>query len=939
MPLLRPAIAAALLVCALAAASAEAVCELQTSGDWGPASVFTGATSCAALDGSEEIRIPAGVAVRIVDDLVLGALPGQQLRVSSGGTLRARGAERSGGPGPLTVAFTPKGLFCERGSECVFEGVYRQVGVPSPSPRASLVEAGWLPAGDVVPCPGWDDSARRWVPDCAGLLAASGDPADLPGSAFEVGFVYSPGAAIAPPFLAASLEAMQPGDVLCFTDPDPATPAAPVDDGFCYEITFARGDFGGAGVLVFDVRQTNPNRPRNTSYPFSLREVREGGLLAGATKGSRIAVTSPGVLGGGRASERVGMWLRFASPSGAPRPESYKIARTWDAPAAGVAPVDCPGGPGSCDVLEIYDPRGFQSAPREGDALWVDYGHAPGEAFFVMAPLLLTEADGLQEPSKDASFVLQGETSVGAVLVEDTASFRLFGADVNRFEDVWLRDVVSGGGNGVALSIFDVEGALLRRVSLTGGNGGPSGVDRMHSVGLGPFAASLTFRNLAIRHHGDDGLTHSSSAQLDVERYRLEWATPGAVSCNLIGQNNPAGVLSGAGRDLLCLDCNRGGPVVRTQPALDFDIQGLARWGSAEGFDSENGPGLLVEELLQVGGGGSLPSRVDGFVVALENGAAALSGPRHREIRSGIVRDTKVTGRAVLGPMDAGSVDNVALFDVDTIRSCAGECAVLRLSGAPSLGMRVSDVSVAVSPDRATRFDAGAEAVATGGSFRVDGLLVSGMSRSTGAGRGVSGAAAGMALVFGATAFGPFLYDNRVDAQSPGSLPPSAVLGVDPGFVNPAARRFDTAPGSAADLAGSGIRRGPEAPGGGSYRWMHAITRTQPEVMGDPCSDGRDNDGDGLADFPADPGCRSATSREDPECQDGVDNDPGQDTRVDWDGGASAGVPAALQTLPDPECTGRPWKSLEAKVGCGLGFELMLVAPLLARLGRRARRV
>jgi hypothetical protein len=164
------------------------------------------------------------------------------------------------------------------------------------------------------------------------------------------------------------------------------------------------------------------------------------------------------------------------------------------------------------------------------------------------------------------------------------------------------------------------------------------------------------------------------------------------------------------------------------------------------------------------------------------------------------------------------------------------------------------------------------------------------------------------------------------------------VLGVAPGFVNPAARRFDTAAGSPADLARSGIRRGSEAPGAGSYRWIHAITRSQPEVMADPCSDGRDNEGDGLADFPADPGCASATSREDPECQDGVDNDPGQDTRIDWDGGASAGVLPALQTLPDPECTGRPWKNLEARVGCGLGFELVGLAPLFALLRRRARR-
>jgi cysteine-rich repeat protein len=40
------------------------------------------------------------------------------------------------------------------------------------------------------------------------------------------------------------------------------------------------------------------------------------------------------------------------------------------------------------------------------------------------------------------------------------------------------------------------------------------------------------------------------------------------------------------------------------------------------------------------------------------------------------------------------------------------------------------------------------------------------------------------------------------------------------------------------------------------------------------CDDGFDNDGDGLADFPADPGCQFATSGlENPACDDGIDND------------------------------------------------------------------
>jgi uncharacterized protein YkwD len=94
------------------------------------------------------------------------------------------------------------------------------------------------------------------------------------------------------------------------------------------------------------------------------------------------------------------------------------------------------------------------------------------------------------------------------------------------------------------------------------------------------------------------------------------------------------------------------------------------------------------------------------------------------------------------------------------------------------------------------------------------------------------------------------------------------------------------------------------------------------------CSDASDNDGDGLRDFAADPGCGSEFStRENPHCDDGLDNDG--DGAADWDGGAAGPV--------DPQCQGKPWRSRETPGSCGLGFE---VAPLLAGLlaARRSRK-
>jgi hypothetical protein len=93
------------------------------------------------------------------------------------------------------------------------------------------------------------------------------------------------------------------------------------------------------------------------------------------------------------------------------------------------------------------------------------------------------------------------------------------------------------------------------------------------------------------------------------------------------------------------------------------------------------------------------------------------------------------------------------------------------------------------------------------------------------------------------------------------------------------------------------------------------------------CTNGLDDDGDGLADA-ADPGCANAASpdREDPQCDDGLDNDG--DAKIDWDGGLGGAT-------PDPQCVGSPGRNKES-ASCGLGAELVLLLPLLA--ARRSSR-
>ena len=77
------------------------------------------------------------------------------------------------------------------------------------------------------------------------------------------------------------------------------------------------------------------------------------------------------------------------------------------------------------------------------------------------------------------------------------------------------------------------------------------------------------------------------------------------------------------------------------------------------------------------------------------------------------------------------------------------------------------------------------------------------------------------------------------------------------------------------------------------------------------CSDGLDNDGDGLADHPADPGCAGPYALEEaPACDDDRDNDG--DGLADWDGGGF--------THPDPECLNAPSRDRERPKPSGFGW-------------------
>jgi hypothetical protein len=118
------------------------------------------------------------------------------------------------------------------------------------------------------------------------------------------------------------------------------------------------------------------------------------------------------------------------------------------------------------------------------------------------------------------------------------------------------------------------------------------------------------------------------------------------------------------------------------------------------------------------------------------------------------------------------------------------------------------------------------------------------------------------------------------------------------------------------------------------------------------CQNGIDDDRDNVADWPDDPGCASADDDSEKSdeiaCDDGIDNDG--DGEIDM---IDAGCPFPAATVEatqcddgldnngtdgidfdDPNCS-RNWPYWEVAPGCGIGAELLLAVPLLARWRRR----
>jgi hypothetical protein len=828
------------------------------------------------------------------------------------------------------------------------------------SPVSFETEPQWLPVAGVIPCP-VDASSRQpadgadrgpYEPDCAN------------GHANQVMLAFDG------PDSGLVLAAVTPGETLwCWGEADPTRPVA--DTTSCYEV--AERNLADRFVTI-DVRQGIPG----TSYDWDQREIAEYALAAPLAAGSRVIEVDDGAGGSAFPVDwfHNARWVAFqdagvgdeecgdgdASACTMGDTDQLALELTYDASSWAAH--------GLHDTLYVADPRGAKRDYPVGTRVWITYGHRRGETGSFRVPVRVTSATPTTTSHGDSGVVLAPSATLalsGGVL--DALRTDIILPDAASMSWTWIRDPAGQASDGCTtghiLNLTNSEDVVLSRVSKTGGsaNSGPA-CDRLHGIsctGQAPVACrDFTIRDLRWRHTGDDTFVAAPDPDSPlVEGYLLErviseFAANAAQSAEMF---QASGWDGGTIIDAYCGDClskaTSGSGVIGAKEStsvtalrnvMGMGVRGVL--GHSGAWDMRN-VSLYGADHHFRGGQGALGGNATNFVidhyVATADPLASEVGVIDGALRQGIIRRSEGRYRAAIFVESGARLSDVLIHE--TKGGGAGEpgtacyaggndpnCAVLRV------GQSVSDVQV----DHVTVL--GHTGMCHLASWNEDtpanlasSLLLVGMSETGASCRSMAGSELAIQeAAAGAEAwcfFGSHSASSAPDVVSPAvdDLPPASLRGVDPLWEDAAAGQY--LPTGAVAAAGCGARAGA---GVTTVTWAHYLRRIGRDCLGcgtdqfpPACSNGADDDGDGLADFPDDPGCQGLSSAlEDPECDDGDDND--LDGGLDWDG-AGAG-PA------DPQCIEAPWRSSEAPqpATCGMGPELL---PVLACLGlARTRR-
>ena len=868
-----------LAVLALTLASGEApaaVCSFAAGiSEIGPELSLTGVgTDCATPLPTDEFVVPAGAIVRQVGDITHI----QRLTVEAGGEWVSDVLDRAGGPGAMELR--PSDQIENTGGLLRLQGAFREMQVAIPSLASTPAAAGSLAAGSILPCPGWDDDddGGRWEPDCGGVLTA---PGDWPGSPNEVAIVWPPGDAGGNQFLQESVAAIAPGDIAHWE------PGA-MDEGWHYEITLADGDYQnrGVSVVLVDVRQTDPSSPKDTAYPLALREVRTGTLQvpiqAGASWENRatyvdtqVGVLYPDSVVRGmttvmdvavpRKHPHAGMCVAFEDvETGLPHDRVYRISRSWpalaDAFAEGGAFPSCQGGDQSCDMFEIYDPRGLEHSVQAGDRFWIMPCQRRGDPFHVLVPLTLRDAELSLEYENEKLFRAAGGTSSWTgVLFEDGTLTADGPGTLLEMQHSWQRDPIGGCGNCNQMSVDASATLRLRSVSVSGGDsiapGGTTasglGEDRSHGI-VGSTGAFLDFEGIYQRHAGDDYLVAKSPlGSIDIKRWRAQYASGDGHSQQMI---DPAATPEVFLEDIECVqavsnDFGYNTGIILKIEDSETQVKNMLSWsctgvphtealGPSGAFDDD-----FFESFMSVGGQAMVPLYGRHFMVALSytdqndtgGGLTGLVPPSVVDIKNVLLRDMRRDTRLLRGPDEHGAggrISNALFLNLGRDDDCTtAQCAVLDVrSLATTTSARIERVTIALRPGVSAEVDSAFRtSISHEDSYTTNGILAWGFENATGLGWGVRGSGAQTARLFQNTTVPPCFAMNTLDAQSPQDLPAGSVLGQDLGLQNPAAGLFLPLPGGLADQAGCGIGFAGGIPGIVTTSAMHDWMNVPPE--------------------------------------------------------------------------------------------------------------
>lgn len=809
--------------------------------DW--ASVEAGEWQGCTPSADDWFVVRAGSTVSVTGHI--GQSPtatGAGIQVDPGGVLEVEVREA-----PLVLSLGDGGLRCEAGSICRLRGRYRAFRASKALPQIEQDTEFFLRAGLLVPCPG-RDAAGAVHPDCNGELPVPGDPSRLrfvwPGDELKKQLTR-----IAP----SSSRASGLEEVLCFFDPDPTDAFTPRDVNYCYRIVGVGTD---PPSLDIDVRQTS-TAERDTDFPLTWRQIVQATVATDAAVGDRIVEIDGATIPAGAAGRFQGYWL-YTGPIG---PCFGHISCLVDHP---IRILDAEDGPaGSPDRLRIGALDGLRKALPAGAPVWImPGGWQADDPISIRVPVVVRSAT---EAMEDSRILFRGATELRAVVFDATANvvFEGPGVDPVHASDLWAVDIGSPGPTSHSVAVNDAGNTRLtfEGLTITGGRGRGAVQDRLHGFRIGDGdGVTLILRDLAVRHHGDDCVVlEGNEIDATIERARCQHASRAGQSMSFLDMVAAQSSRLTA-RDLECVDCTSSGEPALYFPADgDYAIDGLLLWGGT-GRLGANGAHITDLQILGADAPGTFSSAalIEGFVLrdVRSSGNVRLFGT-DAVLRHAILRNVQFSGRSAFVLSGVVEIDNLAIVDVTVDRGLNSVYSVFRLRERPTV--RLGRTVVAWTPSIAHGdgavdipnyvFEAQAESLE---DVVVDGFLTVGHRPTVGT------SAWHMPperLAELAALAGPCFYDNMSDVPPPlvAQLPPTAIQGVEPPFVNLADGRVDMLPTSE-PITHCGAGFGVEAPGIGRYRWFHAISGLAPERM---ASDG---DGDGVIEDPTVAACTAGAT-------------------------------------------------------------------------------